>query len=185
MRWFNRIKRLLGGRKDRPDPPKRLIDISVEREPSADLLWRLRELDPRAEVVYMGNGMWYVGRVKSDVPRRITARREILSIKESDGFPDEERWPKLRQALLKEQGFGVVVRETIQGEPDDILVAEFSKAMFVERGGVIDTAEKRAKRKRRDRARTNRQWEADKVKEAYFRGRGNFHFAVRSANTGR
>ncbi len=184
MRWFNRIKRLLGG-SDFSGPPERLIDIPEIREPSPDLLRLLREVDSRAEVVYVGNGMWYVGRVKSDAPRRITARREILNLRESDGFPDEERWPKLRQALLKEQGFGVVVRETIQGEPDDILVAEFTKAMFVERGGVIDTADKRAKRARRSRQRDRLQRDKDLTKEAYFRGRGNICFAARSANTGR
>ena len=173
------------GGSDLSGPPERLIDIPETREPSPDLLRRLRELDSRAEVVYVGNGMWYVGRVKPDAPRRITARREILNLRESDGFPDEERWPKLRQALLKEQGFGVVVREKIQGEPDDILVAEFTRAMFVERGGVIDNEEKRAKRARRSRQRDRAQWEKDKVKQAYFSGRGNFHFATRSANTGR
>ena len=182
MRWW---QKLLGGSANYPDPPERLIDIPETREPSLDLLRRLRELDSRAEVVYVGNGMWYVGRVKPDAPRRIIARREILNIKESDGFPDEERWLKLRQALLKEQGFGVVVMETIRGEPDDILVAEFTKAMFVERGGEVDNKEKREKRARRSRQRARAQWEKDKVKQAYFSGRGNFHFAARSANTGR
>ncbi len=181
MKWW---RKLLGG-SDYSGPPERLIDIPEIREPSPALLRRLRELDSRAEVVYAGNGVWLVGRVKPDSQRRIAARAEILHIKESDGFPDNDRGPNLRQAMLKEQGFGYVVRETIQGEPDDILVAEFTKAMFVERGGVIDNAEKRAKRARRSRQRDRLQRDKDLTKEAYFRGRGNIRFAVTSANTGR
>lgn len=183
MRW---LRKLLGGRDDSyPDPPGRLINIPEEREPSPDLLRRLREFDPRAEVFYAGHGVWYVGRVKPNSPRRINARSEILSLRKDDGFPDEDRMPEMRQAILKEQGFGVVVREVIRGEPDDILVGEFAKAMFVERGGEIDTEEKKEKRARRSRQRSMAQRDVDTTREEYFRARGNIRFAVRRANTGR
>lgn len=182
MGW---LRKLLGGSDDFPDPPGRLIDIPEEREPSPDLLRRLRVMDSRAEVFYAGHGMWYVGRVKPNSRRRIDARRDILSLRKDDGFPDVERMPEMRQAILKEQGFGVVVREFIRGEPDDILVAEFAKAMFVERGGEIDTEEKKEKRARRSRQRTTAQRDVDTTKEQYFRARGNIRFAVRRANTGR
>ena len=181
MKWW---RWLFGGR-DWPDPPERLIDIPESREPSPSLLLRLRQMDLRAEVVYVGNGVWWVGRVKPESPRRISARRQILSLREPDGFPDTERLPELRQARLQEQGFGLVVRKRIQGEPDDMLVAEFRKAMYVERGGEIDNDEKKLARARIGRQRDTAQWERDKTHELFFRGRGNFHFPARTLNTAR
>ncbi len=191
MRWW---LRLFGGLDNYPDPPERLIDIPEIREPSADLLRRLRTLDSRAEVVYLGNGVWLVGRVKTESHRRIEARSEILSLRVEDGFPDTERLPELRQAILKEQGFGQVVRtdgedgnpNRIYGEPDAILFREFEKAMCFERAGYKnETDEDKIARARLSRQRAQAQRDKDLTKEAYFRGRGNFHFAARSANTGR
>lgn len=177
-----------------PDPPERLIGIPEIREPSADLLRRLRTLDSRAEVVYLGNGVWLVGRVRTESRRRIDARSEILSLRVEDGFPDTGRLPELRQSILKEQGFGQVVRtdgengnpNRIYGEPDAILFREFEKAMCFERAGYKhETEEDEIARARLSRRRDRAQWEKDEVKRVYFRGRGNFHFAARSANTGR
>lgn len=186
MRWW---RKLLGGSDKYPDPPERLIDIPEFREPSPDLLRRLRALDPRAEVLYAGKGVWYVGRVKTDSRRRIDARREILSLRVEDGFPDVGRLPELRQAILKEQGFGLVVwtdgkegrPKPIYGEPDAILVREFEMAMFVERGGVIETIEDKLAKAVRSAQHEQTYWDRDQTKKAYFRGRGNFHFAARSA----
>lgn len=190
MRWWQRF---FGGFDNYPDPPERLIDIPEMREPSAVLLRQLRELDARAEVVYVGHGVWLVGRVKPESQRRIDARREILSLRVEDGFPDTGRLPELRQALLKEQGFGQVVRTDgldgnpppIYGEPDGVLVSEFRKAMFVEQGGVITTVETLLEIARESRGRSTQLWEKDGTKEMYFRRRGNFHFAASSPNTGR
>lgn len=142
MKLFQQIARRFGWSGNDPGQPERLIDIPVLREPSADLLRRLRLLDDRAEVVYIGNGRWWVGRVKPNSPRRKHGRRQAFRARQSDGFRDDNRWPVLRQGLLMAQGFGLVVNEFVQGEPDGFLVAEFEKALFVERGGQLeDTAE--------------------------------------------
>lgn len=42
--------------------------VGVEREAPTDLLHRLRVIDPTAELVYMGRGVWWLGRV---VPNRV------------------------------------------------------------------------------------------------------------------
>ncbi len=189
MKWW---RKLFGWSDKWPDQPERLISIPEFREPSADLLRRLRALDARAEVVYIGNGVWLVGRVKPESRRRIDARREILSLRVEDGFPDIGRLPELRQAILKEQGFGQVVRtdgkngnpRPIYGEPDGILCREFELAMFVERGGVIQTVEDILAEAVQSVKRQQADWEKDHTNEAFFRGRGNFHFAA-STNTAR
>lgn len=148
---------LLSGAGRWPDPPERLIDLPVLREPTPHLLRRLRALDHRAEVVYAGDGRWWVGRVKTDSARRATGRRMALAIQQGDGLYGPTRWPELRQALLMAQGFGLVVDVRVQGEPDAILEKEFALALYVERGGAFLSDEERAREAaRRDRIRENR-----------------------------
>lgn len=172
MRWFRRFV----GRDD-PDLPERLIDVPAFRDPSPELLRRLRALDARAEVVYVGEGRWWVGRVKTDSARRATGRRMALAIQKGDALYGPSRWPELRQALLMAQGFGLVVDVTVQGEPDAILVREFGLAMYVEQGGTYLSDEERAiESHRRDLIRENRVRERDLAKWLYGRsphGRGN------------
>lgn len=160
----------------------RLIDVSAVREPSPELLHRLRQIDPRAEVVYVGQGRWWVGRVKPDSARVPTGRRMLAAIRAGDGFPDDpgtpsDRWPELRQALLMAQGFGLVCDVTVYGEPDALLVREFELAMYVERGGEFVSDEEREwERRRRDRIRENRIRDRELTKWLYKRspnGRGN------------
>lgn len=173
MRWFRR----LWGRPEGADGPDRLIDLPAFRDPSPELLRRLRALDARAEVVYVGEGRWWVGRVKTNSARRATGRRMAAAIQAGDGLYGPTRWPELRQALLMAQGFGLVVDKTIRGEPDAILVREFAIALYVERGGTYLSEEDRQQESaRRDRIRENRVRERDLAKWLYARsphGRGN------------
>jgi hypothetical protein len=133
-------------------------------------------MDDRAEVVYVGQGRWWVGRVKPNSPRRATGRQLALAIREGDGFGGDQ-WPELRQALLMAQGFGLVVDVTVQGEPDAVLVREFALAMYVERGGTyLSDEEQQHQRRRRDRISEHLIRERDLSKWLYSRspyGRGN------------
>lgn len=137
-----------------PSPPERLIDLPGQlREPSADLLRRLRELDPRAEVVYVGEGRWWVGRVKQNVPRIQRGRAMAVRILDGDGLYDEfgqpvSQWPELRQALLMAQGFGLADEVRVQGEPDDKIVAVFREFTAGERGHRIDPVVRKARNRR-------------------------------------
>lgn len=173
MRLFRWLFR---SRSDSSDLPERLIDIPTFRDPSPELLRRLRVYDPRAEVVYAGQGRWLVGRVKTNSPRRATGRRMALAIKAGDGFPSD-RWPELRQALLMAQGFGVVVDVTMQGEPDGRLVNEFALAMHVEQGGrYLSPDEQQRASNSRDHVREQQTRERDLGRWLYSRsphGRGN------------
>jgi hypothetical protein len=162
--------------------PDRLIDLPAVRDPSPGLLHRLRAIDWRAEALYVGEGRWWVGRVKTDSARRPVGRRMVVAIQAGDGLPNEpgtpsDRWPELRQALLMAQGFGLVCDVTVQGEPDARLVGEFELAMYVERGGQFVSDEERAWESRhRDRIRENRIRDRELTKWLFSRheyGRGN------------
>src|SRR5574341_1372003 len=160
---------------DWPDQPERLIDVPAVREPSAELLHRLRQIDSRAEVIYVGQGRWWVGRVKADSARRPVGQQMLAAIMAGDGFPDEpgtetDRWPELRQAMLMAQGFGLVCDVTVYGDPDARLVREFELAMYVERGGQFVSEEEREwQSRRRDRIRENRIRDRDLTKWLYKR----------------
>lgn len=95
----------------------RFIDIPVERETPETVLSRLREVDPMAELVYTGNGWWWLGVVKPNAPRCLVARK-TLQFWADQGI--EHEWPIVRMELLKEQGFGLVakIRGEGAGDPD-------------------------------------------------------------------
>lgn len=135
-------------------------------------------MDERAEVVYVGQGRWWVGRVKPASPRRVAGRRLALRVREGDGFSWSEegygsgdRWPDLRQGLLMAQGFGLVVDQRIQGEPDARLVYEFERAMHFERTGYMEeTEEERVFREvKADKEREDRNMERELGKWAFRR----------------
>ncbi len=160
----------------------RLIDVPAVRDPSPGLLHRLRQMDARAEVLYVGAGRWWVGRVKRDSARRPVGRQMVVAIQAGDGFPDEpgkpsDRWPEFRQALLMSQGFGLVCDVTVYGEPDALLVREFMIAMYVERGGqFVSEDEREWESRRRDRIRENRIRDRELTRWLFKRspnGRGN------------
>lgn len=164
---------------------ERLIDIPGQvREPSPDLLRRLREIEPRAEVLYVGAGRWWLGRVKTESARCHAGRQMAARIREGDGHPLKEdwspvggRWAALRQALLMSQGFGLVSEVQVDGEPDARIVEELRRAKFVEQGGVLESEEAAAEESvRRDRIRENKVRERELAKWLWSRskyGRGN------------
>lgn len=165
-----------------PEPPVRLIAIpEQERTPSSELLRRLRALDDRAEVLYIGHGHWLLGHVDEFVGRgaRINmGKRMALRIKAGDGFPfDEGRWAALRQAQMYLQGFNVLSDLEIQGEPDAQLLEELRRCLYVEQGGQLETPRALAEESaRRDRQRERQVREREMVHWLWGRsphGRGN------------
>ena len=147
-------------------------------EPSADLLRRLRELDARVEVLYLGEGHWWMGRVKEDSAKRAVGQRMARRIREGDGFPfDEGRWAALRHALLLTYGWNIITEVTVQGDPAPVLEEELRRDLFLRRGGVIVSDEERAAESaRQDRIRESKVRERDMAKWLFSRsprGRGN------------
>jgi hypothetical protein len=187
-RWLGQVAGAFGLRRPEPDEdkgpssPARLIDIpGQERQPSAELLHRLRALDTRAEVLYTGHGHWLLGHVNEGMDRGARVRmgqRMALRVRAGDGYAfTEDRWAALRQGLMYAQGFHVISDLEIQGEPDGQLVEELRRCLFVENGGVLETPRALAEQAAlRDRQRERQVRERDMVHWLWGRsvyGRGN------------
>jgi hypothetical protein len=156
--------------------PRRLIDIpGQEREPSRELLGRLRALESRADVLYIGHAHWLLGYVhRLDRGARCSmGRRMALRIQAGDGYAfDQGRWEAKRQALMYAQGFHVIADLEIQGEPDAQLVEELRRCLFVERGGILETPRAIAEESaRRDRERERKVREREMVHWLWGRSR--------------
>jgi len=79
----------------------RLTTVSTFRDAPPEVVAEFRSVDPRAELIYVGRGKWWVGLVYTDIPLIYQGRRELVAIQESGGAS----WPSLRLSMLKAQGF--------------------------------------------------------------------------------
>jgi len=108
----------------------RYIEIPVERPTPMDVLGRLREIDPMAELFYAGDGWWWLGVVKPDAPR-VEIARKTLEFWADKGI--ENAWPIQRTEILKSQGFGLISKtRNGDSEPDwGGLIEDFRQADFI------------------------------------------------------
>jgi hypothetical protein len=103
---------------------KRLVvfDNAESRPTPLLLLAALREIDPRVELVYVGEGKWWLGGVNPNDER--TRRAEIL-LKQMEWVEREEpalyRRPSVQRSIMAAklglQGFARIEQYTANGEP--------------------------------------------------------------------
>jgi len=172
----------------------RFIDIPGQlREPSAELLQRLRAIDPYADVVYVGGGHWLLGRVhpvdysRSSVCRM--GRRWVAHIREGDGFfaaseiedLDADRLARFRalqHALLRAQGFEILKDVVVHGQPDAVLEYELRRIRYLEQHHLeeLTPEEQQAESDRRSQRNDRRLYERELASRIFHRspyGRGN------------
>ena len=119
---------------------ERFIDIWVERDTPEDVILRLREIDPMAELFYAGNGWWWMGVVMPDAPR-IEDGKKWLNHWADKGL--EQSWPVMRLELLKSQGFVLCGKYRFGEEGADFgaIIEDFRVSDFVYRNwGVSNPA---------------------------------------------
>ena len=83
----------------------RLVQLPEEREPPPDCLLALRELTPRAEMVYAGNGLWWLGVVVDDTPAIEEGWKLVAMARGRERDGKDVRVATWRKALLMTQGF--------------------------------------------------------------------------------
>jgi len=91
----------------------RLIDFPEEPEVAPDWVFeRLREIDSRAEILCVAPGIWWAG-IVDPISERVEAGHHMLVTYGKLGWEKNEphRWPKIRNAILMTQGFGVVCKK--------------------------------------------------------------------------
>ena len=102
------------------------------REPPEDVLRRLREIRPGAELYYAGEGDWWLGEVKSDARRRLEAMAvlaRLARLRNGRLTPDRND-KRLARALLMLEGFGWIA--TFRGDPDGRIVEDFRQRVWNE-----------------------------------------------------
>lgn len=112
-------------------PP--LVEHPTATEPPADVLRQLREVDPTAELLYLGAGSWVVGRVRTGRPRQDAALKILRSaIADAEARKlDEAAWyQRIRYARAVRQGFAPIALYQFQGLPDGRVVKEFREAVW-------------------------------------------------------
>lgn len=83
----------------------RLVDVSTARVAPDHVVRELRTIDPRAELLYVQRGKWWLGMVYTDIPLIGFGRSQLCHIKDEGGAS----WATLRLAQLKAQGFRRVI----------------------------------------------------------------------------
>ena len=111
---------------------ERFIDIEAEKPTPDDVLVRLREVHPMAELVYVGKGWWWSGIVKPEAPAREIARTALEKMRGSSGVIDPRRWAEslIRRWTLQEQGFALCGKYRFgdEGPEWDAIVKDFTFA---------------------------------------------------------
>lgn len=118
------------------------LTYPTEREVPQDILRCLRDVSPRAELVYMGNGRWWLGEVREGVARIESGRRSLARLRAIGG-----PLPSWRRARLMAEGFGMlasIFAPDLDSSVADLLSTYVTvSARDVERAeaGVLDAAE--------------------------------------------
>lgn len=99
----------------------RLIDVPVERETPLPVLAACRAIDPTAELLYIGEGRWWLGSVST--PNKYRQRTGLRLLKRELGRDHPDRGV-CRQGTLLLQGFAMIAEYP---EADDVLVEDFRR----------------------------------------------------------
>lgn len=106
---------------------ERLLDLPEPRTCPPALLAQLRAIDPAAELVYVGEGEWWLGVVKPNTFRR--AQGDHLLAREWK--KDHPTWEQIRYGQLMRQGFAYCGSWVIEGEPDGRIVNDFRESTWL------------------------------------------------------
>lgn len=103
-----------------------ILTLSAERQASPELLAALRQVDPDAVLIHMGDDEWWLGTVRpSEIRRKIGLN--ILAVEQ--GKPEEHRSPtNWRMGQLALRGFGLVKSFRREGAPGHDIVDWFRAA---------------------------------------------------------
>lgn len=83
----------------------RLIDVPVERETPLEVLAACRVIDPSAELLYIGEGRWWLGSVSVPNRHRRRTGMRLLAREGKAAHPDAG---VCRQGVLMLQGFALI-----------------------------------------------------------------------------
>lgn len=100
------------------------IHFPQSRLAPKEVIQRLREIDPMAELVYFGRGRWVLGVYGPNAERIAAARRRLSRLSHVPGHRAEVR-EMVQEARLHASGFRPIEWYTVQGEPGGAIVEDF------------------------------------------------------------
>lgn len=98
---------------------RRLVTIPEEREPPPECLAALRDVSERAEMVYAGNGLWWLGVVVDDTPAVRSGEDLVDVCRERERSGKDVRVASWRKALLMCQGFRMLASVGVHNGGND------------------------------------------------------------------
>lgn len=108
-----------------------LVDFPAQHTPPERVVRELRKVDPRAELVYFGEGRWLLGSVSPNPHRQARGRAMLKSARMvSVGDQSNRARDRRRLAYLFAQGFRTIALyeyEEGTGGPDHRLVEDFRR----------------------------------------------------------
>ncbi len=93
---------------------RRLVRTGGDREPPDSLIRQLREIDPSLELVYAGDGWWWLGSVREPTQFQIRGANLLLE-QEANRATANPR--NLLRATLALQGFRYIAEYRSEGDP--------------------------------------------------------------------
>lgn len=110
-----------------------LTDFPTPREAPRDIVRALRDVDETAELLYLGEGKWVLGRVRP-TPERFEGGKRLLrqawELAQKGGMTEERWYKRIRSARLTMQGFAKFGMYEFKGDPDWRIVRDFREALW-------------------------------------------------------
>jgi hypothetical protein len=99
------------------------VQFPQSRLAPKEVIQRLREIDPAAELVYFGQGRWVLGVYRPNQARINAAYRRLAFL--SHVTLNERARDPMQEARLATTGFRPIEWYTVQGEPGAEIVEDF------------------------------------------------------------
>lgn len=105
--------------------------VGGERFAPRHLLQQLKQVDKDAELVYVGDGAWWVGTYRPNIKNRATGSRKVKVAQEMADVAEARRMERVGR--LQQAGFVYLKEYVVQGVPDGRIARDFEYADWMNR----------------------------------------------------
>lgn len=110
--------------------------VGGERFAPRHLLQQLKQVDPQAELVYIGDGAWWLGIFKPNQKNQAIGANKVKTAQTMTDIPEARRLERVGR--LQQAGFVYITEWVVQGEPDARIARQFQYADWMDKH-VVNT----------------------------------------------